>query len=124
MLYRIGQKIHSLLRPEWLSGGVVSLSFDDQWRSAYLNALPLLEKYGLKATWFVACNLAGGTDPESGKKYMTWEEINEVAGLGHEIGSHTLSHPRLSALAGDKQRSVTELQNSKQQIELVLQSSL
>jgi len=118
MLYRIVHKLQRLMQPCWLSGGVVSLSFDDQWHSAYLHALPLLEEHGFKATWFVACNLVGSTDLYSGKKYMTWDEIINVAELGHEIGSHTLSHQRLSTMAANQALIIEELQESKHQIEL------
>jgi len=118
MIHLLTQKLHRIFRPRWLSGGVASLSFDDLCQSAYLQAFPLLEKYGFKATWFVACDSVGTTDPNSCcKKYMTWDEINAVALQNHEIGSHSLSHPRLSTLAGNQKLLLQELQDSKKQIE-------
>ncbi len=47
--------------------------------------------------------------------YLSWEEIREMAGGGIEFGSHTVTHPRLSALAPEACSS--ELVSSKRIIE-------
>lgn len=45
---------------------------------------------------------------------LSWEECREMSEHGIEFGSHTLNHPRLSLLQGDKLK--TELADSKQRI--------
>ena len=71
---------------EWPQGaeGAVSLSFDDGMRSQREVAVPLLNRYGIRATFYVnprddyATMLAG------------WQD---AAAAGHEIGNHTINHP-------------------------------
>jgi hypothetical protein len=36
--------------------------------------------------------------PRPDIEHVTWDELETLAGQGHEIGSHTISHPRLDAL--------------------------
>jgi peptidoglycan/xylan/chitin deacetylase (PgdA/CDA1 family) len=64
----------------------VSLSFDDGYESAYKNGLPILDKYGYKATWYIISSRIGGAT------YMTKQEMLNLQSAGHEIGGHTLSH--------------------------------
>ena len=59
-----------------------------------------------------------GLDYEELKRkrlYLSWDEISEMAGGGIEFGSHTVTHPRLSAL--DPEVCSSELVNSKRIIE-------
>lgn len=76
-------ELHS--RP-WPRGckGAVSLTFDDGMESHLHIALPLLEKYGLKATFYL---IAGGEDWRA--KLGRW---NVAAQDGHELGNHTTRH--------------------------------
>ena len=61
----------------------VSLSFDDARASQVDVGLPLLDKYGVKATFYV--------NPRSVEKRLDgWKK---AAATGHEIGNHTNSHP-------------------------------
>ncbi|MBD3183015.1 polysaccharide deacetylase family protein [Candidatus Poribacteria bacterium] len=62
----------------------ISLSFDDG-RPSQLNvAIPILDEYGLKGTFYIK---PGGDDWKT--VYTPWRE---VAQNQHEIGNHTLSH--------------------------------
>ena len=45
---------------------------------------------------------------------ITWPELKAFAANGHEFGSHTLSHPRLSVL--DEKNMLYELEKSKEEI--------
>ncbi|MEM2850177.1 MAG: polysaccharide deacetylase family protein, partial [Candidatus Bathyarchaeia archaeon] len=62
----------------------VSLTFDDGLYSQLNLAVPLLDKFGFKATFYI--NLAG----DYRSRLKPWREI---ADRGHEIGNHTLTHP-------------------------------
>jgi len=70
---------------EWPGGqrAAVSLSFDDARSSQIDNAIAILDRYGVKATFYVGLS---GVD----KRLDNWRQ---VAGNGHEIGNHTLTHP-------------------------------
>lgn len=74
------------------SRAVISLEFDDGWQSAYDYGFPIVEKYGFKAT----SNVITNTTSWSG--YMTNTEIQDLVFRGHEIDSHTVSHPSLPSL--------------------------
>tara|TARA_R110001599_G_C12264884_1_gene660777 strand:- start:1821 stop:2864 length:1044 start_codon:yes stop_codon:yes gene_type:complete len=66
---------------------LVAITIDDGYKSFYENGLPLLKKYGFKATLFVNTKSIGYAD------YMTWEEIAEAQKAGVEIGNHSHTHP-------------------------------
>ena len=53
--------------------------------------------------------------PKQPRRFMTWEEIRELAASGMEIGSHTASHAILGRLTPERQ--FQELVGSKQEIE-------
>ncbi|HLK53294.1 MAG TPA: polysaccharide deacetylase family protein [Candidatus Angelobacter sp.] len=69
----------------------VSVSFDDGHLSNYTHALPLLEKYGCKAIFFVIVGRIG-----QHKDFMTWDHLRELAALGHKVESHSWSHKFLT----------------------------
>jgi len=87
----------------------VCLTFDDGWRGNYLHAYPVLQEYGLKATFFIATDLIGKSF------YMTWEDIREMAASGMSIQSHTVTHHPLAHMGGG--RVLFELSESKRVIE-------
>lgn len=63
------------------------ISFDDGHISNYTLALPLLEKYGLRAIFFVIVGRIG-----KHKEFMTWAQLKELARLGHRVEAHSWSH--------------------------------
>lgn len=85
----------------------VALTFDDAFASFMQVALPLLLEHGLAATVFVVTGRVGDTNDWTGHgergiptlPLMTWEEIGAAQEAGIELGAHTRSHPRLTALA-------------------------
>src|SRR5512136_2698797 len=61
MAYLYAKRMKTLIIDElFLKGssiqeeGAVCLTFDDGWRGNYLHAYPVLQEYGLKATFFIA----------------------------------------------------------------------
>ncbi|MGA7401385.1 MAG: polysaccharide deacetylase family protein [Candidatus Sulfotelmatobacter sp.] len=58
-----------------------------------------------------------GTDPPrpSQRLMMTWDEVRGLAGNGHTVGSHTMTHPNLAYLAEKDAR--TELLEAKRRLE-------
>jgi len=93
------------------------LTFDDGFRDNYATALPLLRQYGFGAFVFVLPPLVDGgaalawpevaADQErypATMRSVTWAMLEEMKEGGFEVGSHTLSHPHLPALAGEALR--------------------
>jgi peptidoglycan/xylan/chitin deacetylase (PgdA/CDA1 family) len=71
-------------------GGVVSFTFDDFPRSAWLNGGPILERHGVRGTYYAAMGLAG-TDSSLGPMFEIGD-LRAAWGQGHEIACHTYSH--------------------------------
>lgn len=83
---------------------IICLNFDDGYHDVYQNALPILDKYGIKATCFVN----SGTVGSSG--VMSWDELSELKdSYGWEIGAHGYSHPNLSELSLEEASAEIEL---------------
>jgi peptidoglycan/xylan/chitin deacetylase (PgdA/CDA1 family) len=70
-----------------LPANAVVLAFEDGWKSV-LNATPVLDKHGLKASfWIITGNGIGGD-------YLGWSDIDKLAANPrYELYSHTVSHP-------------------------------
>jgi peptidoglycan/xylan/chitin deacetylase (PgdA/CDA1 family) len=73
----------------------VSLTFDDALRSHVETAMPILDRYGLKGTFFL---LVSNVGPE-GKS--SWDAWRRAVANGHEAGSHSLTHPLLTKVLDD-----------------------
>jgi peptidoglycan/xylan/chitin deacetylase (PgdA/CDA1 family) len=81
---------------------LVSLTFDDGLRCQFERGVPILDRYGFSATFFLVAN----TDPihTDGCKHPDWRKISwteedvqflrEMVRRGHEIGAHSVSHRR------------------------------
>ncbi len=76
----------------------VILTFDDNWKSQFTNARPILDKYGLKATFFVICNYVGRDNITR----MNWQDVLTLEKEGHDIESHTMNHKNLNKLSASK----------------------
>jgi len=75
---------------------IVSITFDDVPRSAYCNGLPVLDKYGVKGTFYVAMGLSSGEAQGGGEAYLSLDEVRDIHARGHDISCHTFSHYPLS----------------------------
>ena len=77
----------------------VILTFDDGYADNYTELLPLLERYGVKATIFII------TDKIGAPRYLTAEQLRELADSGLvSIQSHTVTHPLLDTLSEEALR--------------------
>jgi peptidoglycan/xylan/chitin deacetylase (PgdA/CDA1 family) len=86
------------------------VTFDDGHLSQYTHGLPVLERRGLKAIFFVT---AGWTGKRA--NYMGWEHLRELLALGHEVQSHGWSHEILTRCPSKK--VTEELRRSKDSLE-------
>lgn len=87
----------------------VSLTFDDALESQLETAIPTLDRYGLKGTFFLLCS---NVHPEG---VSTWEAWRKAVANGHEAGSHSLTHPMLTQVR-DPQRVRDEIKGSADMI--------
>lgn len=77
---------------------VISFTFDDVPDSTLHSGAAILEKYGLRGTFYVAGNLVGTS--ETSRELISETGIRELADRGHEIGCHTFSHRNVATLSG------------------------
>jgi peptidoglycan/xylan/chitin deacetylase (PgdA/CDA1 family) len=77
---------------------LVSIEFDDGWRSAYLLGLPMVERFGWTATQYVITDTAQHNATYGVGAYMSPDEIIDWNERG-DVGSHTVTHPHLPKLS-------------------------
>lgn len=111
-------------------GKRVAVTFDDAYDSVFTLAMPILDELGFPGTVFVPTAFPSrpkvemawpgieqwrGTPDGPELLPMSWDHIRKLRESGWEIGSHTVSHPRLTSLNdGDLTCELTE---SRQTIE-------
>lgn len=112
---------------QWLSNAKeipkrsVILTIDDGYRDNYINAFPLLKKFGFTATIFLItrdiAGLSGWADSQETIKepMLSWSEIKEMSDYGIDFQPHTHTHPSLTKL--DEQKIREEVSVSKEIIE-------
>ncbi len=69
---------------------LISFTFDDFPRSAYLAGGSILSRYGLTGTYYVALGLLG-TEGVSGPVCFL-DDLKSLLSNGHELGCHTFAH--------------------------------
>ena len=79
---------------EWTA--IVSFTFDDASLSQYENGLRLAEQYGVQGSLFLNPHLIAEAAQIDDRWQMTWEEAQAFHTAGWEIGSHALTHHKLS----------------------------
>lgn len=106
----------------------LAITFDDAFASVKEYAVPVLGRHGLPATVFApTAYMDGGrrlawpgvehwqrTVSSGELAAMDWDDLNQLAELGWEIGSHTRTHPRLTLL--DDTSLTLELEGSRAEL--------
>lgn len=102
---------------------VVAITFDDGFRSVFTAGLPVLRRFGFRATAFVPTGHISegkplawpgfegwlGTAHEDELSPFDWSEASALLESGWEIGSHSIDHPHLPELEDDElQRQLVE----------------
>jgi peptidoglycan/xylan/chitin deacetylase (PgdA/CDA1 family) len=110
----------------------ICLTFDDGYRDNYTFALPILERFNLKATFYLVTGYIGSdrvfewirdskgmSDDVSVSRSefmpLNWDQVLEMERRGMEFGSHSHSHRSLSEIdpgiiAGELGESIRELE--------------
>ncbi len=80
---------------------LITLTFDDGLRCQFEKAVPILDSYGMPATFFLIANRESTHESWCGHSHDWWRidwREDDIANLkrlidrGHEIGSHSLTH--------------------------------
>jgi peptidoglycan/xylan/chitin deacetylase (PgdA/CDA1 family) len=77
----------------------IILTFDDVYLSHYTHAVPLLKEYGFPATFYVCPELIKYKITNLKCPIVSWEQAQEIAAAGFDLGNHFMRHfpmPRLS----------------------------
>ena len=102
-------------------GNQFAITFDDGYLTVYERACPMLKERNMTGTIYVVVDALGGInewDRRAGdqeEKMMSAAQARELADMGFEIGSHTLTHPHLSRL--DDEQLICEISDSKHKLE-------
>jgi peptidoglycan/xylan/chitin deacetylase (PgdA/CDA1 family) len=100
----------------------IILTFDDGYEDNFTVAFPLLQKFGFRGVIFAVTDWNRRTNfwdqDVPSAPLLTPTQLKELADSGIEIGSHSVTHPRLSAAPIDKVRC--ELRDSKDALEQLL----
>jgi peptidoglycan/xylan/chitin deacetylase (PgdA/CDA1 family) len=82
----------------------VALTFDDGFRNVFQNAIEPLARHGLRALQFLVVQFIGKLNEwdlregEAPEMLMDAAQVRDWLGAGHAIGSHSLTHARLTRL--------------------------
>ena len=76
---------------------VVILTFGDTIKTQFTEAKPILDKYGMKGTFFITCLWVGSNI--YGKSRLSWQDISALQKDGHAIESKTMTHRRMTHLS-------------------------
>lgn len=90
----------------------IGITFDDGYADAYDSALPILQRYGFTATFYVVNSFIGQP------AYMNLEQLAVLRDAGMEIGAHTIDHLMLTRL--DLPEMSRQIAQSKQDLERAL----
>jgi peptidoglycan/xylan/chitin deacetylase (PgdA/CDA1 family) len=105
------------------SGSVV-VTFDDGHACLHDIAMPIMQRYGIRSTLFAISGFLGRSstyDASYGtvaRAMMSRTQLCAMHAAGHEIGSHTVSHPDLRTLTPEHLRD--ELARSRQDLESLI----
>jgi hypothetical protein len=126
MVLRAGRPVRpDLALPPRGSGLLIGVTFDDAFENVVVNALPALEERGMPAVIFAPACLLGGRPAwikegrrNSAEPTIPPHGLKRLAEEGWIIGSHGLSHVRLSTL--DRDGKSREIGGSKTVLESII----
>ena len=105
--------------------GLVGVTFDDGYEDFLSAAVPTLENLGFSATVFVVAGMLGKENtwehrggPRPQLRLLGADGVREVSERGMEVGSHSITHPRLSGLGSE--RLIREVGDSRQMLSEML----
>ncbi len=103
------------------TGRHITLTFDDGFANVLRHGLEPLARNGFRAIEYLVADRLGGSndwdlpDGEVQEKLMDAAQVGDWLAAGHEIGSHTLTHPHLTRIS--PQRAKEEIFTSRKKLE-------
>jgi peptidoglycan/xylan/chitin deacetylase (PgdA/CDA1 family) len=103
------------------AGLAIAITFDDGYVNVVRWGLPVLARYGFRAMQYLVADQLGGTNAwdlslgEASERLMDVGEVREWLQAGQWIGSHGLSHARLTEVSASRARE--EISASKKRLE-------
>lgn len=94
----------------------VVITFDDGYKDNFLYAYPVLKEMNFPATIFIVTDFIGKKYDDSGKEFISWEEVAVMSNNGISFGGHTKSHVELGVVT-DEVFAFEEISGSKKAIE-------
>jgi peptidoglycan/xylan/chitin deacetylase (PgdA/CDA1 family) len=82
--------------PREFHRALVSITFDDGWRSVNQNALPIMSAYGYKGTFYLNPSALDTTN------FIGQKQVDELLAKGEQIGSHGFSHADMTSINADQ----------------------
>lgn len=83
-------QVYSDLKP--FDEPLITITFDDGWETIHSQGFRIMELYGIKSTQYVLGDEFGHYS------YMSEGQLRSMQKAGHEIASHSMSHPNLTEL--------------------------
>jgi len=93
----------------------VTTSWDDGIKGD-LNTVKLLERYGLKGTFYITVGNLGKD------RFLNKKDAHDIFGQGHEIGAHTVTHPELPSIPIENAK--LEIERSKNMLEKIIDAEV
>jgi peptidoglycan/xylan/chitin deacetylase (PgdA/CDA1 family) len=91
--------------------GRLAITFDDGYQGNATIAAPILERHHQRACFFVTTQFVGtdyvpfwDAEKHIQSRWMNWDEVRSLRARGHDVGSHTQTHPDLGVISRDDAR--------------------
>jgi len=114
--------VRKIRKREELEPRSVVVTFDDGYRDNFLIAAPILQKYGVPATFFISSEyidservFSWDENSKLDHPLMTWNEVRGLVKMGFDIGCHTANHYDLGQVNAEV--ATEEIFSSKKRIE-------
>ncbi len=118
----LGKILSYLENKETIPAKTVAITFDDGYRDTYTNAFPIMKRYNIPATIFLAASFIGQQRPfpwlvpihqvsPDARYPLNWEQVRELRAEGIDMGSHTFTHCFLPGM--NKGRIFHEIKKSQ-----------
>jgi peptidoglycan/xylan/chitin deacetylase (PgdA/CDA1 family)/GT2 family glycosyltransferase len=102
----------------------VVITFDDGYLDNQTNAFPVLRQFQIPATIFLVTGYIGQANAWDEKTYLTgrpllpWQAVTELMANGTQFGSHTCTHPDLTAIPPSQAEEEIALSRAELEVRL------